>query len=132
MTDDKKTEPLPESTAARPSTPPRPPRSAVEIASDSAMERFADLIKFGKGELSRANESLRKLISVAKNVVILTGAGISTSAGIPDFRSPATGLYANLQRLNLPFPEAVFELNYFKQNPKVSYPILRLSVVADR
>jgi NAD-dependent SIR2 family protein deacetylase len=55
----------------------------------------------------------------ARNVVVLTGAGISTSAGIPDFRSPETGLYANLARLNLPFPEAVFELNYFRRNPKV-------------
>ncbi|KAI9633858.1 DHS-like NAD/FAD-binding domain-containing protein, partial [Dioszegia hungarica] len=53
----------------------------------------------------------------AKNIVVLTGAGISTSAGIPDFRSPETGLYANLERLNLPFPEAVFELGYFKKNP---------------
>lgn len=59
----------------------------------------------------------------AKNIVVLTGAGISTSAGIPDFRSPSTGLYANLQRLNLPFPEAVFELGYFRKNPKVCYPL---------
>jgi len=34
----------------------------------------------------------------------MTGAGISVSAGIPDFRSPETGLYANLQKYNLPSP----------------------------
>ena len=55
---------------------------------------------------------------LARNIVVLTGAGISTSAGIPDFRSPDTGLYANLQELDLPFPEAVFELNFFRENPK--------------
>ena len=36
------------------------------------------------------------------------------AAGIPDFRSSRTGLYANLQKYNLPHPQAVFELDYFK------------------
>lgn len=36
------------------------------------------------------------------------------AAGIPDFRSPNTGLYANLEKYRLPYPEAIFEISYFK------------------
>ena len=50
-----------------------------------------------------------------KNIVVMTGAGISVSAGIPDFRSPQTGLYANLQKYNLPTPEAIFDIKYFRK-----------------
>jgi hypothetical protein len=57
----------------------------------------------------------------AENIIIMAGAGISVSAGIPDFRSPGTGLYDNLQKYNLPEPEAIFEINYFKDNPRPFY-----------
>ena len=60
-----------------------------------------------------------------QNVVIMCGAGISTSAGIPDFRSPSAGLYFKLRKYNLPYPEAVFEGSYFRTNPLPFYGLIR-------
>jgi NAD-dependent SIR2 family protein deacetylase len=48
------------------------------------------------------------------NILVMSGAGISTSAGIPDFRSPGTGLYSQLEKYNLPFPEAIFQIDFFR------------------
>ncbi|KAI0172576.1 NAD-dependent deacetylase sirtuin-2 [Hypoxylon sp. FL1284] len=81
-----------------PDTPP-------ETLSERSLRAVAQLIKDG----------------AAKRIVVLTGAGISTAAGIPDFRSPKTGLYHNLARLNLPHPEAVFEIDFFRSNPAPFY-----------
>jgi NAD-dependent histone deacetylase SIR2 len=77
--------------------------------------------------ISRSIEGVAELIKGgrAPRIVVLTGAGVSTSAGIPDFRSPKTGLYANLARLNLPFAEAVFDISYFRQNPYPFYALAR-------
>lgn len=42
------------------------------------------------------------------------------------FRSPKSGIYDNLQyEYNLPYPEAIFELNYFMENPR---PFLNLAM----
>lgn len=58
-----------------------------------------------------------------KNIVIMAGAGISTASGIPDFRSPKTGLYANLKKYNLPYPEAIFDIDYFQEKPQPFYTL---------
>jgi len=60
-----------------------------------------------------------------KNIVVMCGAGISTSAGIPDFRTPGAGLYFKLRKYNLPYPEAIFEYSYFKQDPKPFYALVK-------
>ncbi|KAM5530173.1 hypothetical protein V8D89_016155 [Ganoderma adspersum] len=60
-----------------------------------------------------------------RRVFVMLGAGVSTTAGIPDFRTPGTGLYSNLERLNLPYPEAVFEISYFAENPIPFYTLAR-------
>ncbi|KKZ68037.1 NAD-dependent histone deacetylase SIR2 [[Emmonsia] crescens] len=74
---------------------------------------------------SRSLEGIAEYIKEknVRRIVVLTGAGISTAAGIPDFRSPDTGVYANLARLNLPDPEAVFDISYFRKNPRPFYAL---------
>ncbi|KAK3103077.1 hypothetical protein FSP39_016292 [Pinctada imbricata] len=57
---------------------------------------------------------------IFKNIVVVAGAGISTPSGIPDFRTPGTGLYDNLQQYKIPYPEAIFDIDYFHHNPNHS------------
>ena len=60
-----------------------------------------------------------------KNIIVMSGAGVSTSAGIPDFRTPGTGLYDNLAKYNLPEPTAVFNIDFFRENPAPFYQLAK-------
>ena len=46
-------------------------------------------------------ERLAELLSGAKCAVVLTGAGVSVPSGIPDFRSPGTGLWENVDPMEV-------------------------------
>jgi len=65
-----------------------------------------------------------RLIKDAKKILVLTGAGISVSCGIPDFRS-TQGIYAQLRESEigqtLADPQQMFDLKFFKENPSVFY-----------
>jgi len=59
------------------------------------------------------------LLKNARNVVVLTGAGISTPSGIPDFRSDSTGLWS----ITNPFEVAT--LWAFRDHPQRFYNWMR-------
>lgn len=89
-----------------------------------------------------------RLLRTCSKIIVLTGAGVrsdiharacmnirisvrfqvSVSCGIPDFRS-RNGIYARLRKdfPDLPNPEAMFDLEYFRKNPKPFYEFARVS-----
>ena len=63
---------------------------------------------------TRMNESMQHaahLLAQAQHAVALTGAGLSTPSGIPDFRSEYTGLWENYNPMEI----ATFQA--FRQRP---------------
>ncbi|KAI8619786.1 DHS-like NAD/FAD-binding domain-containing protein [Chytriomyces sp. MP71] len=76
--------------------------SAPFIRNSKTIEAFAEVL----------------LTRKCRKIVVLTGAGVSTSAGIPDFRTPGTGLYDNLEKYNLPTPQSIFDINFYRHNPE--------------
>ena len=50
---------------------------------------------------------------------------ISTSLGIPDFRSKDTGLYAQLEHLGLSDPQEVFDISLFREDPTIFYSVAK-------
>ena len=74
---------------------------------------------------TRDVDGVAALLQDGAKCVVMLGAGASVSAGLPDFRTPGTGLYDNLEGYGLPYPEAVFELDFFKTNPEPFYTLAR-------
>jgi NAD-dependent deacetylase len=73
-------------------------------------------------------ERLAELIRSSQRTVALTGAGISVPSGIPDFRSPGTGLWEKVD------PMEVAHISVFLRDPQRfwSYYRPRFGMLADK
>jgi NAD-dependent deacetylase len=69
--------------------------------------------------IDTAIEQAIHILRGAKHAVALTGAGVSTRSGIPDFRSPESGLWDHYD------PMEVATITAFKQNPRAFYDWIR-------
>jgi NAD-dependent deacetylase len=79
--------------------------ASTRPAPSAASEEAARLV--ASPELAR----LAELVRGAGSVVALTGAGISVPSGIPDFRTPRTGLWQNVN------PMEVAHIDAFRADP---------------
>ncbi|BGP25611.1 NAD-dependent deacetylase sirtuin 1 [Rhodotorula toruloides] len=102
----------------RPDLPMNDQLRMLKIACSRVLRNRDKLMEYN------APQDVVDLIRKSKRILVLTGAGVSTSCGIPDFRSP-TGLYARLREQNslwdLDDPQDMFDLAYFKRSPNVFY-----------
>lgn len=67
-------------------------------------------------------------IKLAKNIIVMTGAGISVSCGIPDFRSK-TGIFQDIKKKypKIEDPKDVFGIKLFKSEPHIFYDFMKQS-----
>ncbi|PWN41871.1 NAD-dependent deacetylase sirtuin-2 [Ceraceosorus guamensis] len=100
-------------------------------SSSSASSTFPETshASASSSQSSKATQSAGQTWSASKppfkNILILSGAGTSTSAGIPDFRSPGTGLYDNLKKYDLAYPEEIFGLDLLRSRPEAFFTLSR-------
>lgn len=66
-------------------------------------------------------EKIANMIKRSKNTVVVTGAGISTEAGIPDFRG-ANGIYRQLGENRV---MGIINIDFFRQSPHEFYQFYR-------
>jgi NAD-dependent deacetylase len=69
-------------------------------------------------------ERLAELLRGAESAVVLTGAGVSVPSGIPDFRTPGTGLWENVD------PMEVAHIDAWRRDPDRFWSFYRDRFVA--
>jgi len=100
--------------------------STVPVTSVMTISDHANMNKRVKLQQYNTFEDAVKLIQASSNIIVVSGAGISTSLGIPDFRSE-DGLYKQLAAdLPCEFDDAsqLFHIETFRENPERFYNLV--------
>ncbi|KAM3071385.1 hypothetical protein ACMFMG_008979 [Clarireedia jacksonii] len=116
---------VPESAPDRDGPPPAKKRKINEPKPRTT--EYLDLRRLGTGteeEVKHQDEQLKRLVSVLQHkrkIVVIAGAGISVSAGIPDFRS-SHGLFSTLrsQHKLKTSGKALFDASVYKDDSSTS------------
>jgi NAD-dependent SIR2 family protein deacetylase len=82
----------------------------------------------GKCETFPAYQEVLHVLRTCKKIIVVTGAGISVSCGIPDFRSKSVGLYSSLEVADVMMDaggsaEELFDIEFFRDNPAPFYQL---------
>lgn len=115
--------PPPRKEPPRSSPPPKSPQTPVKKVPNPFLPCRKPPYPFynptEKPTFEKGIESLVHILRSSRNIAVLTGAGISVSCGIPDFRSKGVGLYSVLDcgSLGLSCPEELFDWEFFQNNP---------------
>jgi NAD-dependent deacetylase sirtuin 1 len=75
-----------------------------------------------------AYRKVLQILGRSKKILVVTGAGISVSSGIPDFRSKTIGLYTSSEVEEVMSnaggsPEELFDIDFFRDNPEPFYQL---------
>uniref|UniRef100_A0A915HHK8 Deacetylase sirtuin-type domain-containing protein n=1 Tax=Romanomermis culicivorax TaxID=13658 RepID=A0A915HHK8_ROMCU len=62
---------------------------------------------------------------LCSKVIVMAGAGISTPSGLPDFRSKGGVFDQVMRNFDLPYPESVFDIFYFRRDPRIFFQLAK-------
>lgn len=104
-----------------------PPELLLDCAK-TAIKKFAHK----RPNLPVSLQEAVNFIRASSKITVLSGAGISVSCGIPDFRS-SSGLYARIRDdfPELDDPQLMFDINYFSADPRPFFRVAKDIVPAN-